>query len=337
MTVTPPRSLERQRGASGASFHDVRRELATRLRDTPLPTSAVALESIKRADDVPTVRQVDLIEGRTMRAYAVSKPDGAPTFDAFLDGAQWSIVLWADGLPLVHGTVAAAIRERRNRRMTTWREPIIRRALYAPLPLLSPTWRDLLATLDVDVIDTFGRRQPDSSHPFELQEMAYQSVLSAREVVERALGEAWCAEAQGHLFVDGGISASTTLARAPHVIGVIKSHQRLYSSGDDLSTLMRLRAGERSNVFRLAESKRAAVASWYLRLRDVEGHDPFWGLVRVEVALTPDLTEASAARRADDVSRWILGEALPLSVPDPRWDKMVYGIRDCEEYLRAIQ
>jgi hypothetical protein len=337
MTVTPPRSLERQRGASGASFHDVRRELATRLRDTPLPTSAVALESIMRAEDVPTVRQVDLIEGRTMRAYAVSKPDDAPTFDAFLDGAQWSIVLWADGLPLVHGTVAAAIRERRNRRMTTWRAPVIRRALYAPLPLLSPTWRDLLATLDIDVIDTFGRRQPDSSHPFELQEMAYQSVLSAREVVERALGEAWCAEAQGHLFVDGGISASRTLARAAHVIGVIKSHQRLYSSGDDLSTLMRLRAGERSSVFRLAESKRAAVASWYLRLRNAEGHDPFWGLVRVEVASTPELTGGRVARRADDVSRWILSEALPLSVPDPRWDKMVYGIRDCEEYLRAIQ
>jgi hypothetical protein len=337
MTVTAPRSLERQRGASGASFHDVRRELATRLRDTPLPTSAIALESIKRADDAPTVRQVDLIEGRTMRAFPVSEREGAPTFDAFLDGAQWSLVLWADGVPLVHGTVAAAIRERRNRRMTTWREPVVQHGLYAPLPLLSPTWRDLLESLDIDVIDTFGRRQPDSGHPFELQEMAYQSVLSAREEIERSLGETWCAEAQGHLFVDGGISASRTLARAGHVIGVIKSHQRLYSSSADLSALMRLRSGERSSVFKLAESKRAAVASWYLRLRDAEGHDPFWGLVRVEVALTPDPTGTTAARRADEVSRWILAEALPLSVPDPRWDKMVYGIRDCEEYLRAIQ
>jgi hypothetical protein len=35
------------------------------------------------------------------------------------------------------------------------------------------------------------------------------------------------------------------------------------------------------------------------------------------------------------VSRWILAERAPLALPDARWDRMVYGIRDCEEFLRA--
>ena len=26
----------------------------------------------------------------------------------------------------------------------------------------------------------------------------------------------------------------------------------------------------------------------------------------------------------------------PLSLPDGRWDKMAYGVHDCEEFLRAI-
>jgi hypothetical protein len=26
----------------------------------------------------------------------------------------------------------------------------------------------------------------------------------------------------------------------------------------------------------------------------------------------------------------------PLSLPDGRWDKMAYGVRDAEEFLRAI-
>mgnify|MGYP001765037969 CR=1 FL=1 len=47
--------------------------------------------------------------------------------------------------------------------------------------------------------------------------------------------------------------------------------------------------------------------------------------------------EGALAARADEVSRWVLGEALPVALPDGRWDKMVYGIRDCESYLRAIQ
>ena len=45
----------------------------------------------------------------------------------------------------------------------------------------------------------------------------------------------------------------------------------------------------------------------------------------------------AAAARANEVSRWVLAEALPLALPDGRWDKMAYGIRDCEEFLRAIQ
>ena len=53
--------------------------------------------------------------------------------------------------------------------------------------------------------------------------------------------------------------------------------------------------------------------------------------MRVEAAL-----EGFDTARADLVSRWILAERAPLSLPDPRWSTMAYGIRDCEEYLRAI-
>ena len=72
-------------------------------------------------------------------------------------------------------------------------------------------------------------------------------------------------------------------------------------------------------------------------VRDASGRDPLWGLVRVEIAEQRGASPASVAARANDVSRWVLAETLPLSLPDGRWDKMVYGIRDCEEFLRAIQ
>jgi hypothetical protein len=54
--------------------------------------------------------------------------------------------------------------------------------------------------------------------------------------------------------------------------------------------------------------------------------------VRVEVAAG----HADITTRADEVSRWILAEGAPVALPDGRWDKMVYGVRDCEEFLRAI-
>jgi hypothetical protein len=59
-----------------------------------------------------------------------------------------------------------------------------------------------------------------------------------------------------------------------------------------------------------------------------------WGLVRVESAV-PNAGE-DFAERADRISRWILAEASPIALPDARWDKMVYGIRDCEQFLAAV-
>jgi hypothetical protein len=61
-----------------------------------------------------------------------------------------------------------------------------------------------------------------------------------------------------------------------------------------------------------------------------------WGLVRVEIAEPPLATPSQIRERADEVSRSILAEVVPLALPDSRWDKMVYGIRDCEEFLRAV-
>jgi hypothetical protein len=101
--------------------------------------------------------------------------------------------------------------------------------------------------------------------------------------------------------------------------------------------VLALAQGERSTAFRVSVGRRAPVASWYLRLRDPRGRDPMWGLVRLEARL-PDPAESpdDLARRYDAASRAVLAEAAPLALPDGRWDKMVYPIRDCEQFLKAI-
>jgi hypothetical protein len=181
---------------------------------------------------------------------------------------------------------------------------------------------------------------PPPSHPLALLDRAVHFVQADRERAERELAEEWCgrqAAEGGFLLVDGGIQGSDLLAAARCVLGVVKSHRTLYAEGDALRLVLALAAGERSTAFRVSVGRRAPVASWYLRLRDPAGRDPMWGLVRVEAAL-PDPSEspAASARRFDAASRAVLAEAAPLALPDGRWDKMVYPIRDCEQFLKAI-
>ena len=320
-----------------ARFHVVQRRLAELLPDAAPLSGAAALELTSQfAQERPRLDPPELLEGQKLSAHPVQGATVA-RFDAFLDGTQASRVLqYVDGVPLVHGTVAAVVRSRRDRRMYTWREPLVSRGLYVPRSLLASATQAALADAGVEVFDTAANRDLDSIHPFAIQDAALQAVQRHRSALERELAEAWIAGGEGELFIDGGISESAAVATSPRAVGVVKSHQQLYVHGDDLPVVLGLRQGERSSVTLVTPRTRTRVASWYLRLRDSGGRDPLWGLVRVEVAV-PTGRGADVARRADEVSRWVLAEALPIALPDGRWDKMVYGIRDCEEFLRAIQ
>jgi hypothetical protein len=316
------------------------RLLMQRLPDMSVVEGASSIEQ-GMPGDPPVLRSAQLVEGGSLRAIRIAglSRETASGFGAFLDGTQSvRVVAHHFGLPIVFGTVSAAIRVRVNRRLTTWghQSPHIERKIYAPLRYI-PQLTDVGQSasygnwqiVDTSTADKNG--EYPSQHPSALLERATRAVDRDRESLEDLLAEAWCTRAEAPLFVDGGISRSAKVAASSCAIGVIKSHRTLYVEGDALRTVMGLRRGERSSIFRVSPRSRSSVLSWYLRIRDAEGHDPMWGLVRVEAAECERPTE-----RADEVSRWVIAETSPLALPDGRWDKMSYGIRDCEEFLRAI-
>jgi hypothetical protein len=323
-------------GADG-SFSSVQRHLAR-----CLPTAWAAsgggapLDLLSSTSDPPRLIDAELIEAGPMRAKRVfAEPE--IRFAAFLDGTQTSkVITYVQGIALIHGTVAAAIRIRRNRRMATWGRPIIRQSLYAPRRQLDDATNAALDQMRIPVVDTSGEAASALEHPFALRDAAIHRVQKDREAAEQALAERWCTTERDPLFIDGGISGSERVAVSACTVGVVKSHRTIYAEARGLQTVLALDAGERSSVFRVTSPKRVPVASWYLRLRDPRGRDPMWGLVRVEIANPTRIDEHAIGDRANEISSWILGEVTPLSLPDARWDKMVYGVRDCEEFLKAI-
>jgi hypothetical protein len=293
----------------------------------------------------PTLRQATVAEGTILRAIRVPN-EPQVRFAAFLDGIQHVRILshWR-GVPIILGTVAAVVRVREQRWFVTWerRGPMIARCLYLPRCYIPG-----IEAADVDgfeIVDTAevppGTPLP-SRHPGALRACAIDRIRADRERLERQLAATWCAHEEAPICIDGGVSGihGGEKGSAACAVGVIKSHQTLYADGDALTTVLSLAAGERSSVFRIeprrlsskgGSADRATVVSWYLRLRDPHGEDAMFGLVRVEAMDVGDMTA-----RADELSAWILAESAPLSLPDGRWDKMLYGIRDCEEFLRAI-
>ncbi len=140
----------------------------------------------------------------------------------------------------------------------------------------------------------------------------------------------------GTLLMDGGIGKALLGPQDQRpLFGLVKSHRTQYfASADRLNEMAKLRPGWRTSVFLRDRNRNDRVApySFYLRLHESPVHGPFHGLVRVELPPHPQYLEM-----ADEVASWILHERAPYSLPDPRYDRLLYPIRLIEMHLKALQ
>ena len=249
----------------------------------------------------------------------------------FMDGVERSSTpCFFSMVPVVYGYTAVVIRARgADRRMATSRQ-FSGEALYLPYHLVDSgdLQRSGMATSDT----SDGEVRTDE-HPMMLLDAARKRISGDRDRLESEITSQWLAEFAGRdewLLVDGSLTGRYADHESPNIVGVVKSHQTQYFPWEEQRKVLALNAGERTGVFIPGGRKRAEVYSWYLRLHPNQGRDLYFGLIRVEAAKCDRTLDM-----ADEISRWLLAERCPLSLPDSRWDRMIYPIYDCEQYLKS--
>jgi len=315
------------------------RELATYIRDAPRSDIHV-VRGHEHREDEPTLAPARPETGKARMAIAGSSLDGvdvgAPRpgrLAYFMDGMERQrVIMYCSMAPVVYGYVAAVIRMRgSDRRMRTYEGGAVSsEALYLPQSMVD------LSGFGRPVVNTVDREGGDSraiEHPMMLLEAARKKVSGARDRLERQVTSEWLARFDGAdewLMVDGSLVGDYDRYATPNIVGVVKSHQTQYFPLDEQRKVLALEVGERSGVFIPEGRNRPEVYSWYLRLRPNAGEDVYFGLVRVEAAKCDRTLEM-----VDEICCWLLAERSPLSMPDWRWDRMLYPIRDCELYLKS--
>jgi hypothetical protein len=270
------------------------------------------------------IKPARLLEGTSLEAIAVGRAEPWPGSLAYLDGIQRSEVVGYHGSsPILAAEIAAAVRERQERRLHTATEQSRRLVLARPAALAAAGD----ALLDRDPVPL-----PDDDAPHPVRDLlnAARALDRERGALELAVGNAYRARSESWLIVDGSLSESPRWAEDRRLVAVAKSHSILPFGGDDLERYLRLPVGHRSSVYAPATRSLAPVRAWGLRLWPWEGKDLLHGLVRVEVAPAQDPAEL-----VDAISRWILAERSPVSAPDQRWDRLLYGVYSVEQYLRS--
>jgi hypothetical protein len=279
--------------------------------------------STGRTEDL-SVRPARLLEDAQLAWHPIGSAEAWNEPVAFLDGIQHlETVAYAGATPLFVAEIAAAVRERRDRRLVT--ALVERRVLVLGRPSALAAAAPALGELQ-----TLELPDDTDLHPLLDRRAAAGALDRARGALEVAVGTRWRETGTAWLVVDGSLAESPAWAKDRRMIGVVKSPATLPFAGTDLERYLRLPPGHRSSLFAPVSRRLAPVRSWGLRLWPWEGKDLFHGLLRVEVA-----PANGTPARADQLSRWLLAERAPVTAPDPRWDRLLYGVHGVEQFLRA--
>ncbi len=257
-------------------------------------------------------------------------------FQFFLDGIEHTRICgYVDMVPLIHGYVAAVIRQRTDRVFTTW-AVIEEEVLAFPFQLIDRE-RFIEVGLPKGALinsdrDDVAAHRTHPTHPIRMAEEGRIAIKRQRAGIERRLARRWVKAAlpNGWLLVDGGLAIDPGLLQSGRAIGLVKSHRTQFLEPASMHKVLNMNRGVRSSVFKPVRPKVGEVHSWYLRLRSSQNHDIYWALARIEAQADQGTVDI-----ADEVSRWLLAETAPLALPDPSWHVLLYPIRDCEQYLRA--
>jgi hypothetical protein len=287
------------------------------------PASAVPESSGGRTEEA-CIRPARLIEDAVLRCRPVGPAEVWPDPLAFLDGVQrMHLVAYAGAAPIYVAEIASAVRQRRGARLSTVVEDRRRVVIARPCALAA-------AGDALEGLATLGLPEDEPPHPVRDLTQASRALDRARGQLELDLGRRFRLGSDSWLLVDGSLAESPEWATDPRTVGVSKSHATLPFADDDLDRYLRLPPGYRTSIFEPQTRTVAPVRAWALRLWDWEGKDLFHGLVRVEVS-----PGNGVPGTADLISRRLLAERAPISAPDPRWDRLIYGIHSVEQYLRA--
>ncbi len=283
-------------------------------------------ESPEPAEDAPVV------EGLTLEPHIVPVGDFSG-FTHFADGAQFSRSAFYEGsLPGRYAFLNAAVAERRNREIMDVVVEAASQGIFAPWGAAAAALQDAFrGELDVHAVEV-----DDTDGMASMVQKVADAISVERSRIEHETCLDWLRSgADGRLLVDGSIGqlfANAPEREAGTLVGLVKSHRKQYFTKKTAAAILGLKEGERSSVF-VAQTRRrqdAPTHSWYLRLRSDAHRQPAFGLVRVEL---PPADNSVAA--ADAISSWILAERAPVSLPDFRFDRLLYPIRAVEMLLKS--
>lgn len=294
-------------------------------------------------------RKADILEesGGKLKFKKVEIKTEKSEFSYFLDGIERKKILcYLRSIPIIYGYVGAAILKRTDKKLHSFDLEMSEGNFYIPVKEEADCPEHYIDLEKIDKIKNHytnigkyikkGTVEGYPKFPDEFIQQAHSEIQEKRRKIEFDLTNRWLDSKfdDGWLFVDGTLNTkSQNVLESSNIAGIVKSHSVYYFSFEEMYNLYSMEKGQRSVVFQPYDKteKKKDIFTWYLRLHsDKRNGVNDFGIIRVEIPAKKEML-----KKVDEISSWILLETKPVCFPASRWDRMIYPIKYCEDYLKS--
>jgi len=241
-------------------------------------------------------------------------------------------------VPVHYSLTGAIILERRERQFHVWGEPELRSNVILPFQFAPDA--KLLEQFPGDetlyVVDSGGDR-PEYT---QLRIAAVRRAMGITLDLRRKLYEQWRAregaEARQVLAVSGMIEDVPNADLTENLLALSHRVYVPWQNSELLEPQLMLPAYRRGLLMRVvntAGTDPMPKYTWFVRMRTSAKADPEFGLTRCTCIAADD---SAATARADAFSARLIDERLPVTFPAEDWDKLIFPLKLCRDYLESL-
>jgi hypothetical protein len=241
-------------------------------------------------------------------------------------------------VPVHYSITGAIVLKRQNRRFKVWAEPALRFNVLVPFQFVEDkaVLERFKSDENITLVDT-GAERP------EYTQMRIAAVRKAREITRQLRGnmyEQWRnregTDVTQVMVADGMIEDLDNSELTDNFIATSSTVYVPWQNSELVETQLTTKPYHRGAVLKitnLGDGGPRTKYTWFTRLRQKAQAGPEFGLLRTTIIADND---QDAIERANAFSSCIVEERLPVTYPAENWDKLIFPLKLCNDYLESM-
>jgi hypothetical protein len=241
-------------------------------------------------------------------------------------------------VPVHYAITGAIVLKRENKRFHVWSEPELRRNLLLPFAFVKDPslLKDFANENEFHLVDTGSPRPEYTQHRIAAVRTAREITMELRARLYNRWRKHEGADLSKYLLISGMVYDVPNADLSPNFVATARRVYVPWQNAEILEPQLLIEPYHRGPLLKSINTvgnDPMPKYTWYVRMRGTAKADPEFGLLRCTCAAQNDM---EAVERVNTLTMRLLDERLPVTFPAETWDRLIFPLKLCRDYLDSL-